>query len=69
MSAPTPASVLAKQIREAADVSEGYSHDLARGKRKPSLPLALKIYRNAGLKLGPIAGVEDAAIKALDRAE
>jgi hypothetical protein len=66
MPAPTPESLLAKKIREAG-VSEGYSHDLARGNRRPSRPLAIKIYRKTGIKLGPIAGVADADIEVLER--
>lgn len=66
MPAPTPESLLAKKIREAG-VSEGYSHDLARGKRRPSKPLAIKIYRTTGLKLGPISGLPDTDIDVLER--
>ncbi len=67
MPAPTEASMLARKIREGAELSEGYSHDLARGKRRPSLKMALKIYRGAGVKLGPIEHANEADIEALER--
>lgn len=66
MPAPTEASLLAKRIRQAG-VSEGYSHDLARGNRRPSLSLAIRIFRTTGLKLGPIANAADTDIEVLER--
>lgn len=41
-------------IAEAGGVSAAYARMMLAGTRKPSLPLALKIYDATGVQLGPI---------------
>lgn len=48
-------------------ISESYASQLARNIRKPSQPLAIRIFRQTGLKLGPIARATDEDIEALER--
>lgn len=47
-------------------ISESYASQLANAKRKPSQPLALRIYRETKIKLGPIAAATDAEIAMLE---
>lgn len=64
MTKPVP---LARQLIDIG-VKRSYAYQIARGDRRPSLPLALKIRRELGLKLGPIANVSEADIPSLERA-
>ncbi len=57
---------VAKQL-QAIGVKKSHAYMLAWGKRSPSLPLALRIHRELGLKLGPLAVATDAEIKAFER--
>lgn len=57
---------LAERLR-ALGISESYASLIARNKRSPSKPLAIHIYREIGVKLGPIADADDADIDALER--
>lgn len=43
----------------AIGVSKPYASQIANGYRKPSLHLALKIFRETGLKLGPLFGASE----------
>lgn len=49
-------------------VSSPYASQIAGGTRKPSLPLALRIWRELGVKLGPIDGKTEDEIETLERA-
>lgn len=49
------------------DISRPYASQLASGDRKPSLTLALRIYRELGLQLGPLEGAEPDEIAALEK--
>lgn len=57
---------LAVRLREAG-ISESYASLIANGHRQPSKPLAIHIFRETGLKLGPIASATDDDIDALER--
>jgi hypothetical protein len=55
---------LAQRLQRAG-VKKSHAYMIAWGKREPSLPLALKIERESGLKLGPLANVTDEQIAVL----
>jgi hypothetical protein len=57
---------LAMRLR-AAGLTKSHAYMVARGDRSPSLQLAVKIHSEIGVKLGPIACMTDAQIKALAR--
>lgn len=44
-------------IAEAGGVTPAYARMMLAGTRKPSLPVALKIYDATGVQLGPISGL------------
>lgn len=46
-------------------VSRSYASQLSRAKRRPSQKLAIRIFRETGMKLGPIETATDEQIKAL----
>jgi len=56
---------IAERLR-AAGVSASYASQLSRSVRKPSQRLAIKLYRETGVKLGPIANATDSEIDALE---
>lgn len=58
---------LAKRLRDEVGIADGYSYDLAYGKRQPSDGLAINIWRKIGVKLGPISDASDAEIEVLAR--
>lgn len=60
-------SALAKRLRAAADISESYASLLAGGDRTPSDKLAIRIWRETGIKLGRIKDAADSDIEALAR--
>ena len=66
MEAASPTSELAEKLRSIG-ISESYASQIANEKRAPSMPLALKINRALGVKLGPLVGVSDADIPVLER--
>jgi hypothetical protein len=49
-------------IAEAGGVTAAYARMMIAGTRKPSLPLALKIYDATGVQLGPISGLSRSQI-------
>jgi hypothetical protein len=51
---------------KALGLSRSYASQLARGMRLPGLPLAIRIWRQTGEKLGPIAGLGRAEIARLE---
>lgn len=57
---------LCKQL-SAIGISAPYASQISRGVRSPSMALALRIHREIGVKLGPIAGATKAEISALER--
>jgi transcriptional regulator with XRE-family HTH domain len=60
------AVTLAERLR-GIGISESYASQLANGRRPPSLRLAIRIYRELGIKLGPLAHATAAEIAALER--
>lgn len=52
---------IAERLR-CINVSGPYAWQIAHGKRAPSKRLAVRIWREAGLKLGPLVGKTDAEI-------
>lgn len=50
-------------------VSAPYASQLSRGDREPSQALAAKIFRDLGLKLGPLKGLSDEECLALVKIE
>lgn len=48
-------------------VSEGYAYDIATTRRTPSDKMAIRIWRELGLKLGTIAEATDDEIVSLER--
>lgn len=48
-------------------VSKSYASQIVAGVRAPSLPLALRIFRELGLKFGPLVGATKAEISALEK--
>lgn len=48
-------------------VPNGYAYDIANGKRKGSLALALRIFRESGLKVGRLTGLNDNEIAVLEK--
>lgn len=55
---------LATQLRRIG-VNKSHAYMIAWKKRAPSLPLALRIHRELGLKLGPLADATDEQIAVL----
>ena len=48
-------------------ISSSYASQISRGDRTPSLALALRIFRELGVKLGPLVGASKSEIAALER--
>lgn len=57
---------LAKRLVEAG-ISQPYASQISRGRRAPSLPLAIKIYRVIGVKMGPITDASEDEIDTLEK--
>jgi transcriptional regulator with XRE-family HTH domain len=50
-------------------ISVSYASEILTGTRQPSQRLAVRIFRTTGRKFGPILGLSDADIAAVDRIE
>jgi transcriptional regulator with XRE-family HTH domain len=50
-------------------ISISYASEILTGTRQPSQRLAVRIFRATGRKFGPIIGLSDADIAAIDRIE
>lgn len=48
-------------------ISRGHASDVASGVKPPSLKLAIRIYRQIGIKLGPIAHATPREINAMEK--
>lgn len=57
---------IAPRLR-AIGVNRSYAWQIANGKRAPSQKLAVRIFRETGLKLGPVAGLSEADIAVLEK--
>ena len=58
---------LAKRLLDAGVAKGGHAYDLANGRRIPNAPLALRIFRAVGVKLGPVANLSDDEIAVLEK--
>ena len=54
------------QVLQGLGLSRSYASQLARGMRAPGLPLAIRIWRATGEKLGPVAGLDRSQIARLE---
>lgn len=54
-------------LQARAGISKGYASDLLAGNKKPSAPMAVRIFRATGLKLGPLVNLSDAEIEVAER--
>lgn len=57
------------RLSNAVGISVPYASQILTTARTPARPLALRIYREFGLKLGPIAHLSDEDIETLARIE
>lgn len=58
-----------RDIVEAVGISRTYAHDIRTGKRDPSRPLAIHIFRKTGWRHGTIAELTDEQINTLETIE
>jgi len=65
ISAAKPARV--KDLHDRLGVAKGHASEILRGKTTPSQKLAIRIYREFGLKLGPLAHASKAEIETMAR--
>lgn len=61
------APIRPKVLVEALGISAAYASMLLNGQRVPPQPLALRIWRAAGVKLGPLATLSDDDCAQLER--
>jgi hypothetical protein len=66
MDDPKPPS-LAQRL-QSIGVKKSHAYMIAWGKRAPSVPLACRIHRELGVKLGPVATLTDKEIAVLAKA-
>ena len=57
---------IALRLREIG-VNRSYAWQIANDKRAPSQKLAVRIFRETGLKLGPVADLSDPEIAVLEK--
>ncbi len=50
----------------ALGVSRSYASEIVSGNRSPSVPLAIRIFRKIGVKLGPLVNASEDEINALE---
>jgi hypothetical protein len=48
-------------------VNRSYAWQIANGKRAPSQKLAVRVFRETGLKIGPVEGLSDEEIAVLEK--
>ncbi len=61
-------SITPSELQTRAGISKGYASDLLAGNKRPSPSMALRIFRAAGVKLGPLAPLTDDEIAVFERA-
>lgn len=49
-------------------VNKGYASQISNGQRQPSLKLALRLFRDGGLRIGPLADVPPLAAESIAKA-
>lgn len=58
-------TALAERLRSIG-ISDSYVSQLVNKRRAPSMALALRIYREVGVKMGPLVNASPSEIKALE---
>lgn len=59
---------VATKLREIG-ISAPYASQLARNVRQPSRAMAIRIFRDAGLRMGELTGASEAEIRVLEKYE
>lgn len=67
MESPTQTPIRPTDLAALLEVSVPYASQLLTGARVPSIPLALRIFDKAAIKLGPIANATDEEIETVRR--
>lgn len=62
-------SITPTRLSAEAGISLPYASQIINGHRRPSLTLAIAIFRKTGEKFGPVSGLSDADIATLARLE
>lgn len=57
------------ELASKTGISPNYAHEILNGKRTPSRPLAIHIYRRTGRRLAPIVELSDEQIALLEQLE
>jgi hypothetical protein len=57
------------ELADAADISKSYASEILSGKRHPSRPLAIHIYRQTGWRHASIADLTDEQLAMLEEIE
>ncbi len=52
------------ELSKAAGINRTYAWQIVKGKRKPSLPVAITIYDTTGVQYGPLEGLTKREIEA-----
>lgn len=55
------------ELQVRAGISKGYASDLLAGNKKPSAPMAVRIFKATGLKLGPLQDLSDEDVAVAER--
>ena len=63
----TPDGLTPSKLSEAVGISVPYASQLLSGARALNQPMAIRIFRATGAKLGPIADATDDEIEVLER--
>lgn len=67
MQTAEPAPLTPTSLSKAIGVSMPYASQILSGKRPPQVPMAVRIYRATGHKLGPIANASEDEIAVLEQ--
>lgn len=67
MQSAAPEELTPSRLASAIGISLPYASQVLSGARPPAVPLAIRIYRATGHKLGPIQNATDEDIDVLER--
>lgn len=67
MQSEAPETLTPSRLAEATGMSLPYASQVLSGKRPPKTPIAIRIWKATGHKLGPIANATDEEIAVLER--
>jgi hypothetical protein len=62
-----PATMKPTQLAKLGGISVSYASMLLSGARVPDVELAVRLWRSAGIKLGPLATLPDADVESVAR--